>query len=54
MRLLAELLQAVEAETPYGGQAVSYEPLGCVWLRLDGEHDASEPKRAWPRRSIQR
>ena len=35
MRVLGELLEAVETETPYGGQAVSYEPLGVVWLRLD-------------------
>lgn len=35
MRLLAELLEPVEAETPYGGRAVSYEPLGSVWLRLE-------------------
>ncbi len=36
MRVLAQLLEPVEAETPYGGLAVSYEPLGAVWLRLDG------------------
>lgn len=36
MRVLAELLQPVEAETPYGGRAVSYAALGSVWLRLDG------------------
>ena len=35
-RVLAQLLQPVEAETPYGGRAVSYEPLGSVWLSLDG------------------
>lgn len=35
-RLLAQLLEPVEAETPYGGRAVSYSPLGSVWLRLDG------------------
>ena len=34
MRLICELLQPVEAETPYGGRVVSYEPLGVVWLRL--------------------
>ena len=34
--MLGQLLQPVEAETPYGGQAVNYEPLGSVWLRLDG------------------
>lgn len=36
MRVLAELLEPVEAETPYGGRAVSYEALGSIWLRLDG------------------
>ena len=36
MRVLAQLLKPVEAETPYGGRAVSYEPLGSVWLKLDG------------------
>ncbi len=36
MRVLGELLEAVEAETPYGGRAVSFEPLGMVWLRVEG------------------
>ena len=35
-RTLAQLLEPVEAETPYGGRAVSFEPLGSVWLRLEG------------------
>ncbi|WP_396594221.1 phage head-tail adapter protein [Brevundimonas sp. R86498] len=35
MRRLAELLEPVEAETPHGGWAVSYESLGPVWLRLE-------------------
>jgi len=35
VRVLAELLERVEAETPYGGLAVSYEALGSVWLRLE-------------------
>ena len=35
MRLLSELLEPVQAETLYGGRAVSYEPLGVVWLRLE-------------------
>lgn len=39
MRLLAQLLQPVDAETPYGGRAVSYEPLGSVWLRVDGRRE---------------
>ena len=32
-RWLAELLSATETQTPQGGQAVSFEPLGWVWLR---------------------
>lgn len=32
-RRLAELLSATETRTPQGGQAVSFEPLGWVWLR---------------------
>lgn len=32
-RRLAELLTATETQTPQGGQAVSFEPLGWVWLR---------------------
>jgi hypothetical protein len=33
-RTLAELLEPVEAETPYGGRTVSFESLGVVWLAL--------------------
>lgn len=36
MRVLAQLLEPVEAETPYGGRSVTYEPLGTVWLKLAG------------------
>ena len=34
MKTLAELLDAVEAETPYGGRSVTYAPLGWAWLKL--------------------
>lgn len=34
MRVLAGLLEGVESQTPYGGRAVSWEPLGSAWLRL--------------------
>jgi hypothetical protein len=34
VKVLAELLQGVESETPYGGRAVSWEPLGSAWLKL--------------------
>lgn len=33
MRRLAELIAPVESETPFGGQAVSHEPLGWIWFR---------------------
>jgi hypothetical protein len=32
--LLAGLFEGVETETPYGGRAVSWEPLGSAWLKL--------------------
>jgi hypothetical protein len=36
VRVLGELFERVEAETPYGGRAVSWEPLGAVWLKVQG------------------
>ncbi|MCZ8194509.1 head-tail adaptor protein [Brevundimonas sp.] len=33
-RRLAEVLEPVEAETPYGGRSVSYQPLGWTWVAL--------------------
>ncbi|WP_420470836.1 phage head-tail adapter protein [Brevundimonas sp. FT23042] len=30
--ILASLLDAVEADTPYGGRSVTYEVIGAVWL----------------------
>lgn len=32
--LLADLFEVIEAETPYGGRSVTYEPVGSAWLRL--------------------
>ena len=32
-RFLAELFEVAEAETPYGGRAVTYEPLGFAWVK---------------------
>jgi hypothetical protein len=32
--VLAGLFTGVESETPYGGRAVSWEPLGSAWLTL--------------------
>jgi hypothetical protein len=34
VRTLAALMDATETETPYGGRAVSYEPVGVAWLKL--------------------
>ena len=34
MRVLAELFEGVESQTPYGGRAVSWNPLGSAWLAL--------------------
>jgi hypothetical protein len=34
VKVLAELLQGLESETPYGGRAVNWEPLGSAWLKL--------------------
>lgn len=31
-KVLVELLEPVEAETPYGGRSTTYLPLGQVWL----------------------
>ena len=33
MRVLADLYEGVESVTPYGGRAVSWEPVGPVWLK---------------------
>ena len=43
--VLAELLEGVESETPYGGRAVSWEPLGWAWLKLGARRrrEKSEP-----------
>jgi len=30
---LAGLFEGVEAETPYGGRSVTWEPLGSAWLK---------------------
>ncbi|WP_224761283.1 hypothetical protein [Brevundimonas aurantiaca] len=32
MRVLASLFRPVEAETPYGGRSVGFEPVGSAWL----------------------
>ena len=32
--LLAQLFEVTEAETPYGGRSLMYEPLGYAWLKV--------------------
>lgn len=34
MKALAELFDPLEADTPYGGRSVTWEPLGWAWLKL--------------------
>jgi len=34
VRVLSGLFEVEEAETPYGGMATTYEPLGHAWLKL--------------------
>jgi hypothetical protein len=36
MRVLADLFEGTESETPYGGRSVSWEPQGWAWLKLGG------------------
>lgn len=34
MRILAGLFEGLESQTPYGGRAISWEPLGSAWLKI--------------------
>jgi hypothetical protein len=34
VKVLAGLFEPLEAETPYGGRSVTWEPLGSAWLKL--------------------
>lgn len=45
MRVLAELVEGLESQTPYGGRAVSWEPVGSTWLKLGPRRrrEKSEP-----------
>lgn len=51
-RVLAGLFEAVQAETPYGGRSVSYEPVGQAWLKL-GARRRRERKEADGRRAVE-
>jgi hypothetical protein len=33
VRVLAGLFEGIESQTPYGGRAVSWEPVGSAWLK---------------------
>jgi len=33
VRVLAGLFEGLESQTPYGGRAVSWEPVGSAWLK---------------------
>lgn len=61
MRVLADLFQPVEAETPAGGRSVSHEWLGAAWLALGrrrragrGPETVTAETRADPRLTIGR
>ncbi|MDI6623798.1 MAG: phage head-tail adapter protein [Brevundimonas sp.] len=43
--MLAELFEGTESLTPYGGRAVSWEPVGSAWLKTGPRRlrDRSEP-----------
>lgn len=45
MRVLAGLFEGIESVTPYGGRAVSWEPVGSAWLKLGPRRrsEKSEP-----------
>lgn len=49
MRRLAELLQRVEVETPAGGQAVSFEPLGWLWFEAGARRRRERDEPGGPR-----
>ncbi|HYC96511.1 phage head completion protein [Brevundimonas sp.] len=34
MRVLAGLFEGLESQTPYGGRAMTWEPVGSAWLKL--------------------
>jgi hypothetical protein len=52
VRVVAGLFEMVETETPYGGRAVSHEPVGSAWLRC-GARRRSERGEADQRRVVE-
>lgn len=53
MRVLADLFESVETRTPYGGRAVSWEPMGSAWLKL-GPRRSREKTEAGAARATER
>ena len=52
MRTLAELLEPSQTETPYGGQAITFELLGVAWLE-PGARRARERTEAGISRTVE-
>jgi len=52
VKVLAGLFEGVESETPYGGRAVSWEPVGSAWLKL-GARRRRERREAGGLRAIE-
>lgn len=52
MKVLAGLFEGVESETPYGGRAVSWEPVGSAWLKL-GARRRRERREAGGTRAVE-
>lgn len=46
MRRLAEVFAAERSETPFGGRAVSWTPVGVVWLAVLDERREDAPGEA--------
>ena len=49
MKVLAGLFEGVESETPYGGRAVSWEPVGSAWLKLGARRRRERREAGGPR-----
>lgn len=49
MKVLAGLFEGLESETPYGGRAVSWEPLGSAWLKLGARRRREKSETGGPR-----
>jgi len=44
VRILAGLFEPLEAETPYGGRSVSWQPVGSAWLKLGARRRRERPE----------